>query len=226
VTKNKFEKNLIRNLPAGERHCYGIPPCLLANSQSFDLDLLDTVSVRRNRQFPALPAGVRRAATDAVLYLRRNRFRHGLRPPCCPIDHAEEQKLEDGTMPQMKEATGRKHRIKAMPALGAVGLSLSLASGTSAAISGTNAPTSATAARQVMDEEQISDVSLATFHLFDNESVDPERSGTRRTMVSQGACGADLYLPQNPPAVSGPVYQLPSPPRARPIRPPYKYRRS
>jgi len=136
-------------------------------------------------------------------------------------------------MPQMKEATRRKHRIKAMPTLGAVGLSLSLASGTSAAISGTsaaisgtNAPTSATAARQVMDEEQISDVSLATFHLFDNESVDPERSGTRRTMVSQGACGADLYLPQNPPAVSGPVYQLPSPPRARPIRPPYKYRRS
>jgi hypothetical protein len=49
-----------------------------------------------------------------------------------------------------------------------------------------------------MDEEQISDVSLATFHVFDNKSVGPKRSGTRRTTVSQGACGADLYFPQEP----------------------------
>jgi hypothetical protein len=131
-------------------------------------------------------------------------------------------------MPHTKEAARRRRRTKAMPVLGAAGLSLSLASGTSAAISSINPDpaTSAPPAQQVMDEEQTSDISLATFHVFDNESIGPQRSGTRRTMVSQGACGADLYFPQNPPSVSGPVYQPPSPPRARPIRPAYKKNRS
>ena len=131
-------------------------------------------------------------------------------------------------MPHTKEATRRKRRIKAMPVLGAAGLSLSLASGTSAAISGINPDpaTSRPVAQQVMDEEEISEVSLATFHVFGSESVGQQLSGTRRTVVSQGACGADLYLPQNPPAVSARGYQAPPPPRSRPIRPAYKYKRS
>ena len=127
-------------------------------------------------------------------------------------------------MPHTKEAVRRKRRTKAVPVLGAAGLSLSLAVGMSAA-SGSIDPdpaTSAPAAQQVMDDEQISDVSLATFHVFDNDGVGPEWSGTRRIMVSQGACGADLYLPQNPPAVSRPVYQPP----VRSIRPAYKHKRS
>jgi hypothetical protein len=126
-------------------------------------------------------------------------------------------------MPHTKEAVRRKRRTKAVPVLGAAGLSFSLAIGASAA-SGSIDPdpaTSAPAAQQVMDDEQISDVSLATFHVFDN-GVGPEWSGTRRTMVSQGACGADLYLPQNPPAFSRPVYQPP----VRSIRPAHKHKRS
>ena len=132
-------------------------------------------------------------------------------------------------MPHTKEAVRRKRRTKAMPVLGAAGLSLSLAIGLSAA-SGSIDPdpaTSAPAAQQVMDDEQISDVSLATFHVFDN-GVGPEWSGTRRTMVSQGACGADLYLPQNPPAVSKPVSaaRARAQPPVRSIRPAYKHKRS
>ena len=78
-------------------------------------------------------------------------------------------------MPHTKEVVRRKRRTKAVPVLGAAGLSLSLAVGMSAA-SGSIDPdpaTSAPAAQQVMDDEQISDVSLATFHVFDN-GVGPE----------------------------------------------------
>jgi hypothetical protein len=106
------------------------------------------------------------------------------------------------------------------------GLSLSLASGPAAAIGGVNPDlaTSAPIVRQVMDEEESFDVRLATFHVFDGESADVPR--TRPTMISQGACGADLYYPQNPPAVSGPVYQTPRSFRPRPTRPANKYKRS
>ena len=130
-------------------------------------------------------------------------------------------------MSHMKVATQRKRRTKAVPVLGAAGLSFSLATGAPAAVGGVNPDpaTSALVAEQVMDEEQISDVSLVTFRMIDSESGGTRRPRTRPTMVSQGACGADLYYPQNPPAVSAPVYQA-SPPRPRAPRPVYKYRRS
>jgi hypothetical protein len=86
--------------------------------------------------------------------------------------------------------------------------------------------TSALVAETVMEEEQISEASLTTFHVFDEESGGPRRSDTRPTMISQDACGADLYLPQNPPAVNGPVSQAPPSPRYRPAPPGYKYKRS
>jgi hypothetical protein len=129
-------------------------------------------------------------------------------------------------MPHTKEVARRKRRIKAVPLLGAAGLSLSLASGTSAAIGDTNSTTAASIAQYVLGEEQISDISLATFQVPDDESVGPPWSGIRPTMISQGACGADLYLPQNPPTVSRPVYQTPPPPRPRSTRPASKYKRS
>ena len=131
-------------------------------------------------------------------------------------------------MSHTKETGKRKHLIKTMPMLGAAGLSFSLTIGTSAAIGSINSDpaTAAQVAGSVMDEEQIFDISLATFRVHDDESAGPQRSGTRRIMVSQGACGADLYLPQSPPAVSAPVYQAPPPSRFRPVRPAYKYRRS
>ena len=135
-------------------------------------------------------------------------------------------KLEDNFMSRTKEACQRKRRTNAVPMLGAAGLSLSLASGPAGAIGGVNPDlaTSAPIARKVMDEEEIFDVRFATFHVFDGERADAPR--TRPTMISQGACGADLYYPQNSPGVSGPVYQTPRPFRPRATRPAHKYKRS
>jgi hypothetical protein len=112
-------------------------------------------------------------------------------------------------MSHTKEVSRRKRRTRAVPVLGAAGLSFSLVAGASAAIGGMNADPAASApvAEQVMDEEQISEVSLATFHVFDNESAGTQQPRKRPTMVSQGACGIGLYYPQNPPALSGPAYQ-------------------
>jgi hypothetical protein len=64
-------------------------------------------------------------------------------------------------MPQTKRTAQRKRRSKVVLALGAAGLSLSLASSASAAVGGMNGAGSAPVSKQVYEEE-ISDVSLAT----------------------------------------------------------------
>ena len=79
-------------------------------------------------------------------------------------------------MPQAKQASKQKRRSKALPVLGAAGLSLSLA-GTASAVPGGpagNLPTSGNGdGNQVfLGEEEISDVSLATFYVFDKEGAD------------------------------------------------------
>ena len=126
-------------------------------------------------------------------------------------------------MSHTKEAPQRKCRTNAVPML--AGLSLSLASGPAAAIDGISQDLaiSAPIARQVMDEEEIFDVRLATFRVFDGESANAPR--TRPTIVGAGACGIGLYHPQDQSALSGPVYQTPRPFRPRPTRPANKYKR-
>ena len=76
-------------------------------------------------------------------------------------------------MHQAKQNSKRKPRSKALPLLGAAGLSLSLA-GTASAVPGgpaVNLPTSGNGdGNQVfLGEEEIADVSLATFYVFDKE---------------------------------------------------------
>jgi hypothetical protein len=79
-------------------------------------------------------------------------------------------------MPRVKQASKRKRVTKAaaVPALGAAGLGLSLAGGASASTLPTaDIPQSLdtmTNQRFVLSEEEIADVSLATFHLFDKEN--------------------------------------------------------
>ena len=79
-------------------------------------------------------------------------------------------------MSQAKRPSKRKRRSKTLPVLGAAGLSLSLAGTASAAPGGpaVNLPTSGNAnGNQVfLGEEEISDVSLATFYVFDKEGHD------------------------------------------------------
>ena len=74
-------------------------------------------------------------------------------------------------MPQTKKHPKRKQRACAVPLLSAAGLSLSLASGASAATE-VPMPTQNTAANHeiMLGEEEIADVSLATFYVFDKEN--------------------------------------------------------
>ena len=109
-------------------------------------------------------------------------------------------------MSQTKQAAQRKRRRKVVIALGAAGLSLSLGSSASAAIGGVNG---ASSAPKQLYEEEISDVSLATFHVFDRENVGTHGRRTRLAMAAGGcagcagcgcACGIGLYYHYTPPA--------------------------
>jgi hypothetical protein len=79
-------------------------------------------------------------------------------------------------MSRVKQASKRKRLTKAVgvPALGAAGLGLSLVGSASASALATadvpQSPNTTPNQRFVLSEEEIADVSLATFHLFDKES--------------------------------------------------------
>jgi len=77
-------------------------------------------------------------------------------------------------MARTKQASKRNRRSKAVPVLGAAGLSLSLASGVSASTSGPAAdvtPQNATPNHEIfLGDEEISDVNLSTFYVFDHEN--------------------------------------------------------
>ncbi len=88
-----------------------------------------------------------------------------------------------------KHVLKRKRRRRAVPMLGVAGLSLSLASGATAAIGGVaDVPTQNIAAGHeiTLCEEDVSGVSLATFNVFDKENGATFRPGVR---LALGACG-------------------------------------
>jgi hypothetical protein len=94
-------------------------------------------------------------------------------------------------MPRVKQASKRKAGTKAVPVLGAAGLSLSLAGGASAATTGpvTDTPTMKTPAHEheiIFGEEEISDVSLATFYVFEKEKTGAPEFGVQ---LARGGCG-------------------------------------
>src|SRR4029077_13091121 len=91
-------------------------------------------------------------------------------------------------MPQTKKHPKRKQRACAVPLLSAAGLSLSLASGASAATE-VPMPTQNTAANHeiTLGEEEIADVSLATFYVFDKENPRTFSPGVR--LAGHGGCG-------------------------------------
>jgi hypothetical protein len=92
-------------------------------------------------------------------------------------------------MPRAKQASKRKAGIKAVPVLSAAGLSLSLVGGASATTSrpAADMPTMKNTTQGheiILGEEEISDVSLATFYVFDKEN-----SGTLQGGMLQLARG-------------------------------------
>jgi len=95
-------------------------------------------------------------------------------------------------MPRVKQAAKRARTTKAtaVTALGAAGLGLSLAGSASAStIPTADIPKSDNISpnqRFVLSEEEMADVSLATFHLFDKEDAG---SGVKLAVVVRGCRG-------------------------------------
>src|SRR5215211_3564445 len=94
-------------------------------------------------------------------------------------------------MPHKKQASKRKVRKEAVPVVGVAVASLSLAGGASAAtaVPAADTPSRTTAPPQLaLSEEEILDVSLATFYVFDKENAGTPRLGER---IAQGcrSCG-------------------------------------
>ena len=94
-----------------------------------------------------------------------------------------------------KRSSIGNRRSKALPALGFASLSLSMASGACASTSEASANTSPPSQKHeiFLGEEEISDISLATFRVFDEENVGPPPlfqrlaagGGVRATQLSQ-----------------------------------------
>jgi len=92
-------------------------------------------------------------------------------------------------MSQTKRASQGKRPSKAASVLGMAGASLAAStSGSIADLSVTDIPSQNTVPFQViLGEEEISDVSLATFHVFDKEDLGALGSGIQ--LAARGGCG-------------------------------------
>src|ERR1700686_2245187 len=88
-------------------------------------------------------------------------------------------------MTQARRSSIRK-RKKAALALGAAGVSLAMTGAASATAPATDLPSQDNARRLILTEEEISDVSLATFQVFDRENP-PLSQGIR--VARGGGCG-------------------------------------
>jgi hypothetical protein len=132
-------------------------------------------------------------------------------------------------MSRPKQAAQPKRARKAVPVLGAAGLSLSLASGVSLASTAPSldamTPNAGASRELILHEEEIFDESLATFHVFDKEGARPFRAG-ERPIAFGGACcqfaclgGQSSAGSESSPALGNNVYS----PAPRPIRPPQKH---
>ena len=105
-----------------------------------------------------------------------------------------------------KRSSIGKRRSKALPALGFAGMSLSMASGACASTSEASANTSPPSQRHeiFLGEEEISDVSLATFYVFDKENAGPPPLFQKLRLAVGGGAGCACsfspcaYSPQPP----------------------------
>ena len=121
-----------------------------------------------------------------------------------------------------KRSSIGNRRSKALPALGFAGMSLSMASGACASTGEALANASAPSQKQelVLGEEEISDVSLATFHVFDKENAGPPFFRKPRLAAGCGAgCGCSFGCaywprpPQPPKATQPTQHRKKKPPR-------------
>jgi hypothetical protein len=142
-----------------------------------------------------------------------------------PIANVGPERLE-AIVSRTKQVSKRKRMCKIGPVLGAAGLSLSLAGGVSAATAAPVADAlmqnSVVSHEITLDEEEIADVNLATFYVFDKENAGPSRHGVRLACGcwtgTYYTSGNDAYAPQPRPLghAIAPKRVSKSPQQARP----------
>jgi hypothetical protein len=103
------------------------------------------------------------------------------------------QGMEERLMRQVKQASKRKRMAKSVPVLGAAGLTFSLVGGASAAVAPTTdaakSPALGLGHEFTLGEEEIADVSLATFYVFDKENAAAAKSGVQEARGCGGCRG-------------------------------------
>ncbi len=94
-------------------------------------------------------------------------------------------------MAQTRRASKGKRSKEALSVLSLAGISLAATTvaTTNESLAGMPSPAAAPTQAFTLGEEEISDVTLATFHLFDKESVDQSRSILHLTRCGCGRCG-------------------------------------
>ena len=142
-----------------------------------------------------------------------------------PIANVGPERLE-AIVSRAKQVLKRKRRCKIGPVLAAAGLSLPLAGGVSAATAAPVADAltqnSVVSHETTLDEEEIADVNLATFYVFDKENTGPSRHGVRLACGcwtgTYYTSGNDAYAPSPRPLghASAPKRVLKTPQQARP----------
>jgi len=103
--------------------------------------------------------------------------------------HLEETEDSAMRLTELASKLKRKDRKDALPVLGVVGMSLSLAGGASAAtaVPAVDTTSHPLASGQVtLNEEEVADVSLATFYVFDKENTAKPQNGLQ---LARGGCG-------------------------------------
>jgi hypothetical protein len=89
-----------------------------------------------------------------------------------------------------KQPSKRKRAKTSLPVLGAAGVSLVVAGGASATAPTANVPARDTGSRPVLTlgEEEISDVNLATFYVFDKEDARASQAGVQTAQWGCRGC--------------------------------------
>jgi hypothetical protein len=134
-------------------------------------------------------------------------------------------------MSDLKKSAKRRIRSKAAPVLGIAGMTFLAGASAALAYPSLDRATDSRSNKVVLGEEEISDVSLATFYAVDREGQGQSQGGTRRIRVAMGACGCGCagcaacwggnYYGYGPPPLFNNAYAPPEP-----IRPVRKYRRT
>ena len=145
--------------------------------------------------------------------VKRSDFRCGVR---ARVQTHDGSRWENCAMP--KRSSISKRRSKALSTLGFAGMSLSVASGACASTSEALANTSPPSQKNelFLGEEEICDVTLATFYIFDKENAGPPPLFQKRrlTLGGCGGCGCGGGGGCSRCAYSSPPQQPPQPPEA------------